>query len=119
MKMTVSLADVESLQGEKAQLPAKPAPPPSPPAPPPPAPAIRTSRNTIDIRGSRVADAEVVLERKIAEADAGPLWIIHGHGTGKLRQGVQEFLKQHPQVERYEAAEQADGGTGVTVAYVR
>ncbi len=117
MKMTVSLADVESLQGEKAELPPKPAPPP--PAPPPPAPAIRTSRNTFDIRGSRVADAEVLLERKIAEADAGPIWIIHGHGTGKLRQGIQEFLKQHPQVERYEAAEQADGGTGVTVAHIR
>jgi DNA mismatch repair protein MutS2 len=118
MKMMVSLTDVESLQGEKAELPPKPAPPPPPP-PPTPAPAIRTSRNTLDVRGSRVADAEVVLERKIAEADAGPLWIIHGHGTGKLRQGVQEFLKMHPQVERFEAAEQADGGTGVTVAYIR
>jgi DNA mismatch repair protein MutS2 len=117
MKMTVSLADVESLQGEKAELPPKPAPPP--PAPPPPAPAIRTSRNTFDIRGSRVADAEVLLEQKIAEADAGPIWIIHGHGTGKLRQGIQEFLKRHPQVERFEAAEQADGGTGVTVAHIR
>lgn len=119
MKMTVSLADVESLQGEKAELPAKPAPAPAPVPAPPATPAIRTSRNTIDIRGSRVADAEVVLERKIAEADAGPLWIIHGHGTGKLRQGIQEFLKQHSQIERFEFAEQADGGTGVTVAYVR
>lgn len=119
MKMTVSLADVESLQGEKAELPSKPAPPPPPPVAPPPAPAIRTSRNTVDIRGSRVADAEAVLEREIAKADAGPLWIIHGHGTGKLRQGVQEFLKQHPQVERFEFAEQNDGGKGVTVAYIR
>lgn len=118
MKMTVSLVDVESLQGEKAELPPKPAPAPTP-APPPPAPAVRTSRNTIDIRGSRVADAEVVLDRRIAAAEAGPIWIIHGHGTGKLRQGVQEFLKQHPQVDRFEAAEQADGGTGVTVAYIR
>ena len=119
MKMTVSLTDVESLQGEKAELPPKPAPPPPPPPPATPAPAIRTSRNTIDIRGSRVADAEVVLERKIAEADAGPLWVIHGHGTGKLRHGIQDFLKHHPQVERFEAAEQSDGGTGVTVAYLR
>lgn len=116
MKMNVTLADIESLQGEKAEMPVKPAPSA---APPPPAPAIRTSRNTIDVRGSRVADAEVVLEREIAKADAGPLWIIHGHGTGKLRQGVQEFLKRHPQVERFEFAEQPDGGTGVTVAYVR
>lgn len=119
MKMTVSLVDVESLQGEKAELPPKPAPAPTPAPPPPTAPAVRTSRNTIDIRGSRVADAEVVLDRRIAAAEAGPIWIIHGHGTGKLRQGVQEFLKQHPQVDRFEAAEQADGGTGVTVAYIR
>lgn len=119
MKMTVSLADVESLQGEKAELPTKPAPPPPPPPPPPPAPAVRTSRNTIDIRGNRVADAEVALERAIAQAESGPIWIIHGHGTGKLRQGVHEFLKRHPQVERYEFAEQSDGGTGVTVAQIR
>ncbi|GAB4374123.1 MAG: endonuclease MutS2 [Elainellaceae cyanobacterium] len=120
MKMTVSLADVESLQGEKAELPAKPAPTPPPaPAPMPAAPQIRTSRNTLDLRGSRVNDAEVTLERQIARAEPGPLWIIHGHGTGKLKQGVQDFLKRHPQVSHFEFAEQADGGTGVTVAYVR
>ena len=49
----------------------------------------------------------------------GPLWIIHGHGTGKLRQGVQTFLTSHPRVERFEFAEQNDGGTGVTIAYCR
>lgn len=121
MKMTVSLADVESLQGEKAELSPKPKPAPAPlPTfhPPPPTPQIRTSQNTIDLRGSRVADAEVVLERAIAKASPGPLWIIHGHGTGKLRKGVQEFLQQHPQISRFEAAEQDDGGTGVTIAYV-
>jgi DNA mismatch repair protein MutS2 len=119
MKMMISLADVESLQGEKVEVPAKP--PKSLPEPisaPVPAPQVRTSRNTLDIRGSRVADAEVVLEKAIASADAGSFWIIHGHGTGKLKQGVQEFLKRHPQVDRFEAAEQSDGGTGVTVAYI-
>jgi len=121
MKMTVSLADVESLQGEKAEMPnkSKPTQVPSPAPPPPPAPQIRTSRNTIDLRGSRVNDAEVALEREIVKADPGPLWIIHGHGTGKLKHGVHEFLKQHPQVSRFEPAEQADGGSGVTVAYVQ
>lgn len=119
MKMTVSLTDVESLQGEKVEIPVKPPKPLPEPAPAPaPAPQVRTARNTLDIRGSRVADAEVVLEKAIASADRGPLWIIHGHGTGKLKQGVQEFLKRHPQVGRYEAAEQSDGGTGVTVAYI-
>ena len=120
MKMTIGLEDIESLDGQKAEpsVKSKPAPAPAAPTPPPePAPAIRTSKNTVDLRGSRVADAEMVLERAISEAQ-GQLWIIHGHGTGKLRQGVHNFLQQHPRVSRYEAAEQADGGSGVTVAYV-
>jgi DNA mismatch repair protein MutS2 len=118
MKMTISVTDVESLQGEKVELPPKPQPAPPPP-PPKPALNIRTSKNTIDIRGSRVDDAEIELERAIASADMGPFWIIHGKGTGKLRQGVHEFLKQHPMVERFELAAQADGGSGATVAYIR
>jgi DNA mismatch repair protein MutS2 len=117
MKMTVALADVESLQGEKVEVPPKP-PKPLPEPVAAPVPVIRTSRNTIDIRGSRVADAESVLEKAIVATDSSALWIIHGHGTGKLKLGVQEFLKRHPQVTRYEAAAQADGGTGVTIAYL-
>jgi DNA mismatch repair protein MutS2 len=120
MKMTVPIDDVESLDGEK---PVKKEPKPQDakkmapaPPPPPPAPAIRTARNTIDIRGSRVPDAEVALERAISEIQ-GAMWIIHGHGTGKLRQGVHEFLRQHPRIERFELADRADGGTGVTIAY--
>ena len=128
MKMTVKLEDVESLDGQKAE-PLKPKqqarsedkerskdyPSQSPAADPPP--AIRTSQNTIDLRGSRVADAEIVLERAIAEA-IGPIWIIHGHGTGRLRQGVHTLLQQSPNVSHFEPAGPADGGSGVTVAYV-
>ncbi|MEM6592901.1 MAG: Smr/MutS family protein, partial [Cyanobacteria bacterium P01_C01_bin.73] len=122
MKMTVALEDIESLSGEKAEVPVKvkPPPPPEPPLEPPTAPAapaVRTARNTIDLRGKRVVEAEVVLEEAIAQAN-GPLWVIHGHGTGKLKRGVHEFLKHHPQVSGFEAAEQADGGTGVTVVQI-
>lgn len=132
MKMTVLLEDVESLEGEKAvtrqkaaeaeakaasqAAKAKPQPPEPEPAT---VPIIRTSRNTIDIRGSRVSDAEPVIERAIQDAPGGALWIIHGHGTGKLRQGIQEFLKQHPQVDRFELASRNEGGAGVTIAYLR
>ena len=116
MKMRVALTDIESLQGEKVELPPKPKPI-EPPPPAAPSPLIRTSSNTIDIRGSRVADAEQVLDQEIAKADRA-LWIIHGHGTGKLRLGVHEYLRQHPHVSRFEPAEQNDGGTGVTIAYI-
>ncbi|MEB3211306.1 MAG: endonuclease MutS2 [Leptolyngbyaceae bacterium] len=124
MKMTISLVDVESLQGEKGELPQKSKPEPEPKATPrsaeaSPTQAVRTSKNTIDLRGSRVADAEIELDRAIAAALTSPIWIIHGHGTGKLKRGVQSFLKQHPQVEKFEFAEKADGGSGVTVAHLK
>jgi DNA mismatch repair protein MutS2 len=116
MKMTVQLQDIESLDGQKPEPIVKPKPAPTV-VTPPPAPAIRTSKNTVDLRGKRVADAEYILDKAISEA-AGLLWIIHGHGTGKLKQGVHAFLQQHPRVTHYEPAEQADGGTGVTVAHI-
>ena len=122
MKMTVKLEDVESLSGEKvqSQKKAKPAAKPAAPSPKPAedTPLIRTSRNTVDLRGRRVADSELILDKAISEAQRA-IWIIHGHGTGKLRQGVHAFLKQHPRVSKYEAAPQNDGGTGVTIAYVK
>lgn len=128
MKMTVKLNDVESLDGRKPELvkeqksrateeqrrrvESKTIPTPQS------SPAIRTSKNTVDLRGRRVTDAELVLDKAISEA-TGPIWIIHGHGTGKLRQGIHAFLQQHPQVNRYEAAEPTDGGTGVTIAHMK
>lgn len=122
MKMTVKPTEVESLTGEKVaplqkmEVAPKKDVAPQDNTPKNSQPMIRTSANTLDLRGSRVADAEVVIEDAIAKTQ-GPLWIIHGHGTGKLRKGVQAYLDQHPLVSRYEFADQADGGTGVTIAY--
>lgn len=117
MKMTVQLQDIESLDGQKPESVVKPKTNPSVIIPTSPVPAIRTSKNTVDLRGKRVADAEYILDKAISEAP-GSLWIIHGHGTGKLKQGVHAFLQQHPRVTHYEPAEQADGGSGVTIAHI-
>lgn len=129
MKMTVGLEDIESLDGQKPDLPVKPKPAATETplnkggkggSQSQPVPTIRTSRNTIDIRGRRVADSESEIERAIAQAtEAGVLWIVHGKGTGKLREGVHEFLKQHPQIERFNIAEDKEGGAGVTIAYLK
>ncbi|MBP0029256.1 endonuclease MutS2 [Roseofilum sp. Guam] len=127
MKMTVGLAEIESLDGKKAEVTTKEAskktatekdktPPPKPTAP-----VIQTSRNTLDIRGLRVVTAEAELDQGITKAynaNCTNVWIIHGKGTGKLREGVHEFLRSHPQVERFELADQKNGGTGVTIAYL-
>ncbi|WP_414517913.1 endonuclease MutS2 [Nostoc sp. PCC 9305] len=119
MKMTVKLEDVESLDGQKPEPVVKAKPAPVAVTPPPQnVPEIRTSQNTIDLRGKRVADAEYILDKAISEA-TGSVWIIHGYGTGKLRQGVHAFLQQHSRVNNYEPAEQADGGSGVTVVHIK
>lgn len=80
---------------------------------------VRTAANTIDIRGERVESAEGKVDQAIDKVLAlGSLWIIHGHGTGRLKNGIREFLRSHHLVYRIEDAEQADGGSGVTVAYL-
>ena len=115
MKMTVDLSDIESLKGEKAELIEKKPKAQPMPKTVPEAPMVKTESNTVDLRGMRVSEAESVIEEAVAKAK-GPLWLIHGHGTGKLRRGVQEYLKMHPQIKSFESADQVDGGKGVTVA---
>ncbi len=133
MKMTVKLAEIESLDGEKpetkAQLAkiaaasaatAKAKQAASEPAKPNPEIAIRTANNSIDLRGARVSDAEIEIDRALSKAvEYGALWIIHGKGTGQLRRGVHEFLATHPQVSRFELASQKEGGGGVTLVYLK
>lgn len=125
MKMTLAITDVESLDGQKvrsAQKQQKSKSTPAKTAAKVNNITVRTSQNTLDLRGSRVANAEMELDRAIATTVAsgtGALWIIHGKGTGKLRQGVQEFLQSHPQVDRFELASQKEGGSGVTIAYLK
>ncbi len=124
MKMNVALADIESLTGEKATIPEKKSAaktqPKSTVTPMVPVVAIRTSTNTVDIRGQRVANAESEIEKAIGRAyQSGIMWVIHGKGTGKLREGVHEFLRTHPQVDRFELASEKEGGGGVTIVYLK
>ncbi len=42
--------------------------------------------------------------------------IIHGKGTGRLRQAVREALRGHAYIQSFEEGGQTEGGEGVTVA---
>ena len=122
MKMNVGLNEIESLDGQKAEVKpkAKAAVRGASPKAKRPAVAVRTSSNTLDIRGDRVNSAEIKIDNAISRAiESGMLWIIHGKGTGRLRQGVHEYLQRHPQVEKFELAEQKEGGSGVTVVQIK
>lgn len=101
---------------QKTPRPVEPPPRPQPPASP--EPLVRTESQTIDLRGRRVGEAETLLEPEL-NRQRGPLWVIHGHGTGKLREGVHQILERHPRVARFEFAEPSDGGNGVTVVFLK
>jgi DNA mismatch repair protein MutS2 len=73
----------------------------------------------LDLRGQRADEALDKLERYIDSAYlAGLPWvrIIHGKGTGKLRQAVREALSQNAHVKSFETGGDKEGGEGVTVA---
>ena len=116
MRSTVELSAVESLDGRK----------PEPPAPVVQVKArrgsggaeVRTSRNTIDVRGMRVHEAEAAVDDVLRGAN-GPVWVIHGIGTGRLKRGLRDWLASLAYVERVVDAEQGDGGAGCSVIWVR
>ena len=79
---------------------------------------IRTSKNTVDLRGFRVHEAEIVLEEKLRKFH-GPLWIIHGIGTGKLKKGLKLWLSQLDYIEKIEDASPSEGGSGCSIAWIK
>ncbi len=75
----------------------------------------------IDLRGQTTEEALERLERYLDTASLAMLpWvrIVHGKGTGKLRQEIRRFLDQHPLVTSYESAGRTEGGDGATVVHL-
>jgi DNA mismatch repair protein MutS2 len=73
----------------------------------------------VDLRGLMSEDALDRLESYLDKAYLSGLpfvRIIHGKGTGKLRQVVREALRGHPHVRSFEEGDSKEGGEGVTVA---
>lgn len=72
----------------------------------------------LDLRGERYEDALLKVEKYIDDALLASyprVSIIHGKGTGALRQGVQEYLRNHRSVKKIRFGEAGEGGSGVTV----
>ena len=71
-----------------------------------------------DMRGQTVEEGLEGLERYLDAAYlAGLPWarIIHGKGTGKLRQAVRDYLRTNPVVTSVQSGQEGEGGDGVTV----
>jgi DNA mismatch repair protein MutS2 len=109
----------------------RPEPPPSRPAsragsrlerrePVDPAP-IQTRDNTCDLRGLRVDDAVTMatsfLDRALTEGRSA-VFLLHGHGTGALREALRRELSSSRYVARFRGGESDQGGDGVTVVWL-
>jgi DNA mismatch repair protein MutS2 len=76
----------------------------------------------VDLRGYRAAEVEELLDRYLENAYRSGLpfvRIIHGKGTGALRQVVRTILNDHPAVSSHQLAPREQGGDGATVATLR
>lgn len=73
---------------------------------------------TLDLRGFRVEEALDEVESYLDKAslvNLSPVYIIHGHGTGALKQAVRDFLQTSPYVAKFRPGEDSEGGDGVSV----
>lgn len=80
--------------------------------------ARTAASNRLDIRGKRVEEAMYLVTRFLDEAIAAGLSsaeVLHGKGTGALRQAVREQLDARPEITSFESAEWNAGGDGVTL----
>ena len=76
----------------------------------------------LDLRGQRASEVPEMLENYLEGAARSGLpfvHIIHGKGTGALREVVRTHLHRHPAIERAALAQPEQGGDGVTVAHLR
>ncbi len=82
-----------------------------------PVPFIATERNTIDLRGERVEEALAAVERFLDQNSLGQssVMIIHGHGTGAVRNAVRSYLKESSYAKSFRPGENHEGGNGVTI----
>ncbi|CAG9611487.1 Endonuclease MutS2 [Bacillus rhizoplanae] len=76
----------------------------------------------LDLRGERFEDAMARVEKYLDDAQLASyprVSIIHGKGTGALRQGVQDYLKNHRGVKNFRYGDMGEGGLGVTVVELK
>jgi DNA mismatch repair protein MutS2 len=84
--------------------------------------AVEATNYRCDVRGMRAEDAlaevESFLDRGMRNGEEAAL-IVHGHGTGALRQAIRDYLAASPYIRMFRPGENHEGGDGVTVVALR
>ncbi len=76
----------------------------------------------LDVRGKtadEALDALLACLDQAALAEVPLVRVIHGHGTGRLKQALRDYLKNSPYVSTYRRGEQGEGGDGVTMVQLK
>lgn len=79
-------------------------------------------RNEIDLRGKMVDEGIFELENYLDRAVMNSyteVYVIHGKGTGALREGILNYLKKCPYVKEYRIGGHGEGGLGCTVVTLK
>lgn len=82
----------------------------------------RTVRTEINVIGYNVEEAVFVIDKFLDDCSLAKLQtvrIIHGKGTGKLRNGIHTFLKTNPHVKSFRLGSYGEGEMGVTVVELK
>lgn len=83
---------------------------------------IQTSDNTCDVRGLRADDAMSMvlsfLDRSVGE-NRRVAFIVHGHGTGALRDALRAELERSPYAQGMRPGGRGEGGDGVTIVWLK
>ncbi|HYQ18009.1 MAG TPA: Smr/MutS family protein, partial [Polyangiaceae bacterium] len=84
--------------------------------------AVRTSINTLDLRGERVEEGlskvDAFIDRLLNVGE--PLgFVLHGHGTGAMKSAVRQHLRASSHIEQSQAADADSGGDAFTIFWLR
>lgn len=83
---------------------------------------LRAVPTSVDLRGMDSMEAVYTADKYLDDAYMGGLnevTVIHGKGTGVLRNAINDMLKRHAHVKKYRLGEYGEGGTGVTVVELK
>ena len=82
----------------------------------------RSANSEINIIGLSVDEAIPIVDKFLDDcflAKLSTARIVHGKGTGKLRQGIQSFLKKHKHVSSFRVGTYGEGEMGVTIVEIK
>ena len=81
----------------------------------------QTISSEINVIGMNVDEATFVLDKYLDDctiAKLSPVRIVHGKGTGKLREGIHRYLKTNSHVKNFRLGTFGEGEMGVTVVEI-